>query len=209
MDWNAELFKSARNGDLERVKECLANGADVNARGSYNETALMEAIFCGNEEVAKFLVEKGADVNAKDNDGFTALMEAVYRPRIDMCSLLILNGADINAMDNYDNTVLMYATGKIYANINAGRIRYREKTSMTNILIVSALLEQNADINAKNSGNWTALHYAVSRGYIPMIDILIRYGADVNARSYEGETPLALAETNEIRELLQKAGAIA
>lgn len=33
MDWDNELFKSAKNGDLERIKECLANGADVNAVG--------------------------------------------------------------------------------------------------------------------------------------------------------------------------------
>lgn len=31
MDWNQILLDSARLGDLERVKECLTNGADIEA----------------------------------------------------------------------------------------------------------------------------------------------------------------------------------
>ena len=31
MNWNDELFESIKNKDLEQVKQCLANGADVNA----------------------------------------------------------------------------------------------------------------------------------------------------------------------------------
>ena len=40
MDWDWELCESAENDDLEKVKKCLANGADINAKGEYICTAL-------------------------------------------------------------------------------------------------------------------------------------------------------------------------
>jgi len=50
----------------------------------------------------------------------------------------------------------------------------------------------------------------VFRGNKDLVELLIQNGADVNAKSGQGETPLALAEQREHREivkLLQKHGA--
>lgn len=43
MGWDSNLTISTKNGDLSMVKECLANGADVNAKNEYGETALIYA----------------------------------------------------------------------------------------------------------------------------------------------------------------------
>ena len=48
----------SRENNLEKVKECLENGEDVNLKNEDGETALILASRKGNEEVVK-LLEKG------------------------------------------------------------------------------------------------------------------------------------------------------
>src|SRR5690348_17263257 len=57
-----ELMDAAAKGDLGKVRDLLAKGADVNARDQSGSTALMSA---ANAAVAEALIAKGADVNAK------------------------------------------------------------------------------------------------------------------------------------------------
>ena len=75
------------------------------------------------------------------------------------------------------------------------------------------LVEKGADVNeAATSGDvagWAAIHYAASNGNKKMIEFLIKNGADVNAVTADGKTPLSLAGTSqpEIIEILKAAGA--
>lgn len=39
-----------------------------------------------------------------------------------------------------------------------------------------------ADVNIKNDGGHTALHYAASKGWIKIAEILISYGAKINVK---------------------------
>jgi len=64
-----ELVGNA-HGNLARVKELLAEHPDlVNARATWNETAIEAAAQMGNRAIIDFLVERGAPV-----DFFTALV---------------------------------------------------------------------------------------------------------------------------------------
>src|SRR5207253_1424390 len=55
------------------VFEAAARGADVNARAAGGHTALHEAAFRGNLELAQLLLAHGADATARNDDGQTAL----------------------------------------------------------------------------------------------------------------------------------------
>jgi ankyrin repeat protein len=61
---------------------------------------------------------------------------------------------------------------------------------------VATLLSQRADVNAPQADGATALHWAVYRDDLPMIDRLLTAGAHVNAANRHGATPLALACIN-------------
>ena len=66
-----EAFKA---GNIEAVKQHLAAGTDVNAKGpNAGLTPLHRAAYYGLKEIAELLLDKGADVNAKDDGGDTPL----------------------------------------------------------------------------------------------------------------------------------------
>jgi len=73
---NNFLFQAAQDGDIEKVKQTIADGADINVYGFGGKTPLirialraMDEKYCRDQtnfEIVRILVEKGADVNAKD-----------------------------------------------------------------------------------------------------------------------------------------------
>jgi len=67
------ILKAAQDGNIEAVKQAIADGADVNAKNTSGMTPLHWAANRGHEEVAELLISKGADVNAKDIGGYTPL----------------------------------------------------------------------------------------------------------------------------------------
>ncbi|MCK5340888.1 MAG: ankyrin repeat domain-containing protein, partial [Desulfobulbaceae bacterium] len=68
------LQSAAARGDLEKVRSLLESGADVNAKGRNNSTALIVASGPEHARIVKILMDNGADIHARDNTGNTALM---------------------------------------------------------------------------------------------------------------------------------------
>ena len=61
---------------------------------------------------------------------------------------------------------------------------------------VRSLLEQQVDVNTPEVDGTTALHWAVHRDALDIVDLLLRAGADVRSANRYGVEPLALAGTN-------------
>jgi len=73
---------AVRGGDIEAVKEFLADGGGLQDRAPGGRTYLHHAAYYsrdwdrGHKEIVELLIDKGADVNAKDVNGKTPLDEA-------------------------------------------------------------------------------------------------------------------------------------
>ena len=114
-----KLFKpsflgACRNGNIDAVKQHLADGADVNAKDDdFGWTALHIAAMSTIDEqleIAELLISRGAEVNAKDNNGRTPLHEAArHSSAKEISALLIAKGADINAKESSGLTPLDYS----------------------------------------------------------------------------------------------------
>jgi ankyrin repeat protein len=75
---------------------------------------------------------------------------------------------------------------------------------------IHALLDQHANVNAREADGATALHWAVRGDDLETVRLLLRAGASVNVANRYGVTPLMLAATNgsaEITDALLRAGA--
>ncbi len=81
-----------------------------------------------------------------------------------------------------------------------------------NWTLVKELIEQGADLQAKNNNNgWTVLHYAAFSGNLDTVKWLVEKGADVNAINYAycHRTAFSLTSNNEVKQWLREHGAIA
>src|ERR1700737_2181637 len=99
------LMLSAHEGRLDRVRELIDRGENVNARDQGGNTALMAAIGSHNIEVLRFLLDHGADLNARNLDGETALTFSTVSGQVDMVNELIHRGAilDCNVAVDREN----------------------------------------------------------------------------------------------------------
>jgi len=99
------LKLEAAAGNLDTANDLLDAGAEVNAkinRGGW--TALMSAVFGGNDAIVERLLNADADVHAQSDEGITALMQAAARGHNEMVKRLLKAGADVNAKDKKDMT---------------------------------------------------------------------------------------------------------
>jgi ankyrin repeat protein len=144
------------------------------------------------------LIARGANIDALDQDGNSALWLATRFSKIDVVLRLLDANADVDLPNNQGWTPLHCST---FCGNEA-----------KDVAIVEAILDAGADPNAvEPTYGETPLHYAVKATNSPeMVKLLIDAGADVNATSTSGDTPLqfAVAKGNsEIAEVLLAAGA--
>ena len=186
---NQRLLSEVRSGDLNRVKDMLSQGADVNAagirgrwgnqsnwfEGEVGLTPLNLAAYRGHFEIAKLLIAKGAKVNARNKRGWTPLHSAAHHNSIGIAKLLIAKGAKVNTRSIYGWTPLHSAL---------------EKNS---IEIAKLLIAKGAKVNTRNKRGWTPLHSAAENCNFGMVKLLLRRRANPKAETEKGYTPSDLA----------------
>ncbi len=110
------LMEGARQGDLLVLKAAIAEGAEVNFRGTNGLTPLLQTLAgstkpldSGRRECIVFLLGRGANVDAKDPDGRTALIHATRAGDFETVRLLVEAHAFILERDRFHKTALLYA----------------------------------------------------------------------------------------------------
>jgi|GEM_PF-5933258 len=187
------ILKAANQGRLSRIRELLAAGAEVDARGEFEQTALMVMAEAGNETGVTLLLEAGADPDAHNRIGLTPLMLAASKGFGSIATILLDAGADPNLGDEDGDLPLGY-----YAAAQ-GRMD-----------VVRLLLDGGADINGAAADGFTPLHYAAANGHTDIVNYLITRGAEVDPTTREQWTPWMYAVGGnhaEIRSLLESQGA--
>ena len=138
---------------------------------------------------AAFMALVGCGMPAPD----TSLTIAAENGDAASIRTLLARGADANGKDSHGLTPLVRAARR--GNYDAA----------------VALLDGGADPNLFDSiwtrPGWSPLMNAVHKSQPRIVRLLIDRGADVNARSTDGTTPLALSEDEDIADMLVAAGA--
>jgi ankyrin repeat protein len=205
------IHLSAYQGELDKVKNYIRKGTDVNTVDSFGATPLHYAAVRGSKEVVEFLIASGADINAKKKSGDTPLHWAAISGSKDVVELLVDNGANINAKGQWDYTPIFYAawSGIIeVVELLVENLHYR--ADKDNRYMAEFLIIKGADVQAKDRWGWTPLHCAVDEGNRGLARLLIAKGAEVNTKTNKGATALSIAKEKghtEIVELLRKHGA--
>ncbi|WP_157144424.1 ankyrin repeat domain-containing protein [Brachyspira pilosicoli] len=197
MEGYTSLHRAIVNNDLNTVMELLKNenidvnsklGIEVSIDGWYlgGATPLILASYLGYTDIVNALIEKGVDVKAKDDvDGCMAIHLAAANGKNDVINILLdIDASNINDVDNRGNTPLHWASMKDRADT------------------VSLLIENGADIEAKDIDNWTALHYAAAFASLQTVEALVDNGADKNSLTKDGNIPVNYAKDETIKTYL-------
>ncbi len=179
------LMTAARSGSLETIARLLEHGADINAaEHEHGQTALMWAVAQQHADVARVLIENDADLHARTkvwyqlentagntntsgnfrmaHGGSTPLLFAARNGDKETARMLVDAGADVNDAAASGTSALVIA-----AHSGHGQLAIY-------------LLEQGADPNASGAG-YMALHAAVLRSQVELVEALLDHGADANA----------------------------
>ena len=102
----------------------LANGADVDAKDSYNGTGLIRAAHRGYPVIVERLIEAGVALDHVNRLGWTALLEAIIlgdggRDHVETVRLIVEAGANVNLADGEGVTPLAHAERAGYEEIAA------------------------------------------------------------------------------------------
>ena len=101
------IWVSAKKGDIESIKQHIAYGTDLNAKGSSREeTALIIASCQGHYEIVDLLVNNDVDLDIQNDEGVTAQFCAVFFGQTEIVQLLKDAGADPNIIMNQDLTAM-------------------------------------------------------------------------------------------------------
>jgi ankyrin repeat protein len=153
---NGELKKATESNDINKVKELIMDGVNIDEIDEYEYTPLMIASESGYFEITKLLIENKADVNKKNFCGWTSLCYAATRNHFDIVELLIKSGANVNEYCQDGCSILMWV------------IRQQHNR----IKMVKFLCERGADINAKSSNGLSVLKIAYNNNENYIADFL-------------------------------------
>ncbi|XP_044740038.1 putative ankyrin repeat protein RF_0381, partial [Chrysoperla carnea] len=217
------LFVAVEQVYLKVAEDLLNYGADVNILhnplGEEGLRPLHFAVKYRQEEAAKLLISYGAAVNGKTTIGKTPIFFAINNKDLKITELLISNKAKvknpelliiavmkgckeivetllqhdvrINARDQHGRSVLHFTTLSEESEI--------EDLNYMNIKgeIAELLLSKGANVNAQANDGATTLHYATKMGYAKVVEVLLKYNANVNCKIVRNRiTPLHLAVDN-------------
>ncbi len=158
---------------------------------------LLEAAARGDIEKVRKLLDQGADIAwSKRANGRTALTEAAIIGNLETVRLLLERGADVNWRDTaVGYTPLAWAC------------------ELNHVELAKYLIAAGADVNlASPEIRWTPLLIAAAKGRLSLVEALVAAGADIVASKCDGQTALALAQSNrrsDVAEFLAMSGASA
>ncbi|XP_006901320.1 PREDICTED: B-cell lymphoma 3 protein [Elephantulus edwardii] len=172
------------------VRLLVTAGASPMALDRHGQTAIHLACEHRCATCLRSLLDSAApgtvDLEARNYDGLTALHVAVNTECHEAVLLLLERGADIDAMD-----------------IKSGRSPLIHAVENNSLSMVQLLLQHGANVNAQMYSGSSALHSASGRGLLPLVRTLVRSGADSGLKNCHNDTPLMVARSRRVIDILR------
>ncbi|WP_020176221.1 quinoprotein dehydrogenase-associated putative ABC transporter substrate-binding protein [Methyloferula stellata] len=193
-DVNVELADAVLASDNERIGFLLEKGADINKKDLQGYTPLTASVRLGSLDTSKYLLERGARVDIPDSDGWLPLLHAVLRNDVAAIQLLLSKGTNVDSTAPGGFTALAVAieekkfdAAKALINSGAKVDLPVSKKKLTPLMAAASEPPPESRINKLQQ---TLNSMDIARE-------LLSHGANVNAISSEGVTPLMIAAAHD------------
>lgn len=212
------LINAVDRRDVDKALEILKNDASfyfLDKETLDNALLIASCHVDGSEVLLTELINRGANVNyiSHDTNERTPLWNSVKAQSLASVKLLVKKGADVNYTgseregEGYDYSLEVRA------------VDYAPRASLGNVAILRLLLSSGVDVNARYNYhdvhlNWyvnsemSLIQEAASLGEVAAIEVLLEFGAEIDAVSLSWGTALMLAlskgKNNAAKLLLEK-----
>ena len=213
---SVDIWTGAQTGNIEAVKQHLADGVDVNSKSDIGRTPLDVAIAFKQPLITDLLRKHGG----KTRDELKAaesIVVAVQLGNIEAVKQHLNDGTEVNAKSGTGRTPLHLAAFKDYKEIvkllieSGADVNAKDMDDATPLdFAMSEGEKETAELLRKHGGKHGTIHSAVGGGDVEAVKEFLVAGADVNVKAQFGETLLHAAVSNnhkEIAELLIQEGA--
>ena len=182
---NSDIFCHSMQGNISSIRDLFVNGlaSPFDATNNHGYTALHYATDYGQYELCDFLLSTGARADILDFDGRSSAdiaYQKICAPSFDSTSAKRLK-------DLFDKQ--FWFEEKQFTTLHKTVLRLTNtKRSLYDELLVST-----KEINTSDSNGRTPLSWAAEHGDGAAVAILLKFGADTNKASNDGNTPLHYA----------------
>ena len=200
------LMWAAAQNNAAAVKALIDAGADTRARtrsGAF--TPYLFAVRGGQIAAAETLLDAGVDVNETLPDGTSALILAVINAHYELAAFLLDRGADPNG-DAQGWTPLHQVVWSRRPNTGFNLPGPVPTGNLDSLDLVRKLVQYGADVNARQKKEpkdgyrnqlrrigATPFLLAAKSVDVPLMRLLLEYGADPKLTTEDGTTPLMAA----------------
>jgi len=189
------LYKAVGSGKLAVVRLLVEHGIRINPPPDYDNklNPLLAAIKTDNINIVRYLLSQGADPDSRN--GFeNALQLALKKVNFAMIRMLIDAGANLQNLDltplvnNQKHHLLRFLFNLGVSPDNGNRcltplqtaVKYADLTTARLLVRHGAALKPRPDYRDR----YPLLNMAAETGSVPMIEFLLKAGADPNERDY-------------------------
>lgn len=181
------LIEATKKNSCPAIQTILKHGAAINKATPEGGTALMYAAINGNTNTFQcLLTNPNITIDQQDNIGVTSLMLAAMRNNCPVIQTLLTHRANINKATYTGLTALMFAVGN--QQLDA---------------IQCLLNDPNVIVDQQDDKEGTALLIAIEINNCPIIQTLLKHGANINKTRSNGITPLMFAVMHKNTDTIQ------
>ena len=193
------MWAIEQNCDTRFLKQLVNLGCDLGLQSKSGRTPLHVAAAANRPQIVEYLIKNGALTDQADHDGKTAVHVAIESGANDALKELIARGANLVIRTKEIKTPLYFAAdlgnvqavdlllaqpsarqtmneycsygegwNPLMAAVNGGRLEVAQK-----------LLSLGANLSLRDNQNRQCLGIAVEKGFTPIVDLLLRHGAEV------------------------------
>ena len=207
VDKSTPVHVACSQGSFDILKLMAEKQPDVfleviHAVDSLQMTPLHKAAMFDHVDIAGYLLDKGAYIDALDKEKRSPLLLAASRNCVKMACFLISKGSNIRLKDSKQRNLIHLiidqdSFNKLDENENAQKIVQCKKSSMNALVKILNELSQQENyidlLNDQDVHGCTCVHYASKFGYANCLKLLISYGADINFKNKDKQSPLHFA----------------
>lgn len=226
VDGMTGMHQACIDDNIDMVRFLIESGADVNAIDNDGWTPLHAAANCGHTDIVRLLIERNADPRIVNNDSELASdiaeteeVEELIRKRLIQLSPEIHSNNVEEGIKRLRNMEVITMEQDVQKMISSGKYEdHRHERTGATLLhvaaskgytnVISSLLSnhkirQQIDIDAVDQEKWTALAAACYFQQVPVVELLLQHGADVNFKTTSGQTLEDITDNEKIVQLIE------